>query len=125
MGPALATSLAAMFNAAGLGGVLARRGQLRLDAQFRLRVPRMLAAALVMAAVLAGAQHALFGIAVPHGALRLASLGALIATGLAAYIGCGHALGAYDLRDVPRMLRRRALPRAGRSAITPPPASLS
>jgi hypothetical protein len=78
-----------------------------------------------MAAVLAGAQHALFGLAVPHGALRLAALGALIAAGLAAYVGSGHALGAYDLRDVTRMLRRRALPRAGRSAITPPSAPLS
>ena len=125
MGPALATSVAATVNAACLGGVLARRGQLRLDAQFRLRVPRMLAAALVMAAVLAGAQWALFGIAVPHGALRLASLGALIAAGLAAYVGAGHALGAYDLRDATRMLRRRVLPRAGRSAITPPSAPLS
>jgi putative peptidoglycan lipid II flippase len=85
----------------------------------------MLAAALVMAAVLAGAQHVLFGIAAPRGALRLAALGALVAAGLAAYVGAGHALGAYDLREVPRMLRRRALPRTGRSAITPPPASLS
>jgi putative peptidoglycan lipid II flippase len=125
MGPALATSLAAMFNAALLGGVLARRGQLLPDAQFRFRVPRMLAAALVMAAVLAGAQHALFGIAMPRGTLRLAALAALIAAGLAAYIGAGHVLGAYDLRDVSRMLRRRALPRAGRSAITPPSAPLS
>ncbi len=113
MGPALATSLAAMFNAACLGGVLARRGQLRLDPQFRTRVPRMLGAALVMAAALWGAKHVLFGLAVPHGWLRLAALGALIAVGLAAYIGAGHALGAYDLRELPRMLRRRALPRVG------------
>jgi putative peptidoglycan lipid II flippase len=67
----------------------------------------------------------LFGVAPARGALRLASLAGLIAAGLAAYIGAGHVLGAYDLRDVSRMLRRRALPRAGRSAITPPPASLS
>lgn len=125
IGPALATSLAAMFNAGCLGVVLARRGQMRLDAKLRARVPRMVAAALVMAAALAAAQHALFGIEMPHGVLRLAALAGLVALGLVAYGAAGQVLGAYDLRELPRMLRRRALPRAPEAAITRPPASPS
>ncbi len=113
MGPALATSLAAMFNAACLGVGLARRGQLRLDRQIRVRAPRMVAAALAMAAALAGAQHALFGLAAPHGAVRLIALAGLVVVGLLAYGAAGQVLGACDLRELPRMLRRRALPRAG------------
>ena len=120
MGPPLATSLAAMFNAFCLGVALARRGQLRLDAQIRARVPRMVGAALVMAAALAGAQRILFVIAQPHGVSRLAALAALIAVGLLAYGAAAQALGAFDLRQMSRMLRRPALPRTGRSAITPP-----
>ena len=45
IGPALATSLAAIFNVGWLGVVLARRGHLRLDAQLRRRSVRMAAAA--------------------------------------------------------------------------------
>jgi putative peptidoglycan lipid II flippase len=128
VGPALATSLAAMFNAGCLGAVLARRGQLRLDAKIKTRVPRMLVAALVMAAALAGAQHALFGLAMPHGVLRLAALAGLIAVGLVAYGAAGQMFGAYDLRELPRTLRRRAarpavLPGAPETAITRPPVS--
>ncbi len=61
MGPALATSLAAMFNLGGLAVVLARRGHLRLDPALRRRAPRMLAAAGAMAVVLLGMQHLLGG----------------------------------------------------------------
>ncbi len=60
VGPALATSLAAMFNAVCLGVLLARRGQLRPDARLRARTVRMLGAALTMTAVLAAAEQALF-----------------------------------------------------------------
>ncbi|MGA9868586.1 MAG: hypothetical protein WBQ75_19340, partial [Acetobacteraceae bacterium] len=61
-----------------------------------------------------------FGIAQPHGLSRLAALAALIAVGLLAYGVAGQALGAFDLRQMSRVLRRPALPRTGRSAITPP-----
>lgn len=125
MGPALATSLAAIFNAGCLGVVLARRGQLRFDAQIRRLVPRMTGAVLVMCVALALAQHALFGIAAPRGVARLLALAGLVGVGLLTYGAAGQALGAYDLRQLPRMLRRRALPGGVGSAITPPPASLT
>src|SRR4029079_6672052 len=48
IGPALATSLAAIFNVAWLWAVLARRGHLVLDAQVRRRSVRMAAAAAAM-----------------------------------------------------------------------------
>ncbi|HEX5326284.1 MAG TPA: lipid II flippase MurJ, partial [Acetobacteraceae bacterium] len=118
-GPALATSLAAMFNLGGLGIVLVRRGQWRPDQQLRQRAPRLLAAAGVMAVALAAARHLLFG-APLAGALKLLALVALVVVGLLAYGVALQLLGAYDIRDAGQMLRRRALRRVGRSAISPP-----
>jgi len=118
IGPALATSLAAMFNVGWLAAVLARRGQLRLDAQLLHRIPRLAASAAAMALVLALAQHLLFA-APPHGAVKFAALAVLVATGLAVYAVAGQLLGAYDLRDLRRLLGRRLRPAAG-SAISPP-----
>ena len=60
VGPALATSLAAIFNVGWLGVVLARRGHLRPDARLRRRSVRMAAAAAVMGVALWVTQHALF-----------------------------------------------------------------
>ncbi|HET6184372.1 MAG TPA: murein biosynthesis integral membrane protein MurJ [Acetobacteraceae bacterium] len=107
MGPALATSLAAIFNAALLGLVLARRGQMQGDGQLRTRLPRMVAASLLMCVVLAGARFALFGLAAPHGLMRLPALAGLVAAGLLAYGLAGQALGAFDLRAARRGLARR------------------
>jgi putative peptidoglycan lipid II flippase len=119
MGPALATSLAAIFNVAILGTVLARRGLLRLDRPLLQRVPRMLAAALVMAAALAAFDHALFARPTLAGAAKVLALAALVATGLAAYAAALQLLGAYDIRDARRMLRRPTLRGADGSAISP------
>ncbi len=69
IGPALATSLAAMFNVGWLAAVLARRGQLRLDAQLLHRVPRLAASAAAMARVLALVRHLLLA-SPPHGAMK-------------------------------------------------------
>ncbi len=60
IGPALATSLAAMFNVGCLGVVLARHGHLRPDAQLWRRSAGMLAAAGAMGLALAATQHVLF-----------------------------------------------------------------
>jgi hypothetical protein len=76
VGPALATSLAAIFNVGWLGVALARRGHLVLDVKARRRIPRMLLAAGAMGAALAGTQHALFA-GEPHGMIRMAALAAL------------------------------------------------
>jgi putative peptidoglycan lipid II flippase len=114
IGPALATSLASMFNVAWLGGVLMRRGQLRIDTDLKRRAIRLAAAAIVMAIALALAQHLMFGIAM-HGAAKFAALAALIAIGMLAYGVTGQCLGAYDVREAIGLLRRRLRPAAGSS----------
>lgn len=105
IGPALATSLAAMFNVGGLAVVLLRRGHLRWDAILRGRIIRMAAATAVMGVVLAVAQYLLFA---PNArsVVRLAALAALVAIGLVIYGGAALALGAGDISDLRRGLRR-------------------
>ena len=98
VGPALATSLAAMFNVAGLGAVLMRRGELAFDAGLRRRFPRMLAATGVLGAVLWGAQLGVYApLAARHGG-RAVALTMLVALGLASYFAAAHLLGAVNLR---------------------------
>ena len=106
VGPALATSLAAMFNVGCLGVVLARHGHLRPDAQLRRRAVRMLAAAGAMGLALAAAQHVLFA-APLHGLARIGALAALVAVGMLVYGGAAVAFGAGDWRELGRMLARR------------------
>src|SRR6201994_1537524 len=74
IGPALATSMAAIFNAAGLAFVLKRRGHLSPNCYMRQRCMGMLGASLTMGLVLWGLRLVLFD-APAHGLLRLASLG--------------------------------------------------
>ena len=119
MGPALATSLAAMFNMGALGAVLARRGQLRLDAALRRRAPRMALAALAMAMVVAAARYGLAGALDQRGVLRWLALGALVASGIAAYFAALPLTGAYSVREALRRLRPRGLRPPAGSSITP------
>jgi len=107
IGPALATSLAAMFNLGWLAGTLAWRGFLRPDAQLRRRCVGMLAAAAVMGIALAGTQHVLFAAAL-HGVARFAALALLVVVGLAVYAAAALAFGAAEWSDVRRMLARPA-----------------
>jgi putative peptidoglycan lipid II flippase len=106
IGPALATSLAAIFNVGGLGVMLARRGLLRFDAQLRRRAVRMAAATAVMGVALWVTQQALFATP-PHGVARAAALAALVGVGLVTYGSAAQLLGAGDLRELGRILRRR------------------
>lgn len=110
IGPALATSLAAMFNTGWFAWVLVRRGHLQLDAQLRRRGLRMIAAAGVMAVVLIIIQRMLFATP-PHGAARFEALAVLVTGGLLAYVAAAHLFGAWDLREFKRVIapRRRAL----------------
>ncbi len=106
VGPAMATSIAALFNVGGLAVVLYRQGHLRPDAALRRRVGRMVLSSLAMAGTLYLVQAWLFSAA--HGDLtRLLSLAALVGIGLAAYVVAIQMTGAYDLREIPRMLSRR------------------
>jgi putative peptidoglycan lipid II flippase len=106
VGPALATSLAAIFNVGGLAVVLARRGHLAPDALLIRRGMRMLAAAGVMALALELARRELFATPL-HGATKLGALSVLIGIGLVTYAAAVQLFGAYDLRVVTQRLARR------------------
>ena len=121
MGPALATSLAAMVNLGLLGLVLARRGQLTFDPALRRRAPRMLAAAMAMAAMLLVLQHVLASPLGQRGIARWLALLALVATGAASYFAALPLFGAYSARQAWRLLARRRLRPPQGSAITPDP----
>jgi putative peptidoglycan lipid II flippase len=117
IGPALATSLAAICNVSGLAFVLRRRGHFVADQQLRRRCLGMLGAAVAMALVLWGLRDLLFQI-LPHGWLRFGSLTGLVGAGMLTYGLAASLLGAYDLRDIGRMMSRRRLRREGGSAIS-------
>jgi hypothetical protein len=57
----------------------------------------------------------------PHGWLRLASLAGLVGLGMLTYAVAASAFGAYDLRDIGRMMSRRRLRRESGSAISSAP----
>lgn len=122
IGPPLATAMAAVFNMGALAVMLLRRGYLVPDAALRRRLPRMLLAALAMALTLWFAEGPLFRqpAAMAHGTKFLA-LAALVGLGCAVYAVAAQLLGAFDMRDVLGLLRRRRLRRAGGSAISPAP----
>jgi putative peptidoglycan lipid II flippase len=106
VGPALATSLAAMFNVGCLGWMLRRRGYLHLDAQLRRRGVRMLAAAAAMGLALAATQHVLFA-APLHGLARMGALVALVAVGMVVYGVAAALFGAGDPRKLAQMVGRQ------------------
>ena len=107
VGPALATSLAAIFNVVWLGAALVRRGHLSLDAQLGGSILRMLAATGAMGVVLAVLQRVLFA-APMHGLTRFGALGGLVVAGLVVYGGAAFVLGAGQLRQWRRFVRLRA-----------------
>lgn len=104
VGVALATAIAAWFNALALGWLLWRRGHFLPDHQLRARLPRLLLAAALMGVALWELESLLF----PAGpGLRFASLAALIGAGFVVYFGTAQLLGALDLRNLRALLRRR------------------
>ncbi len=107
MGPALATSVSALFNVIMLGVLLTRRGQLAFDRRLRLRFARMAGAGLVMAAVLIAVQRVVFVRLETTPGVRWVALAALVGSGLASYAAAGQLLGAFDVREMLRIMRRR------------------
>ncbi len=107
LGPALASSVAAWANIGALIFVLHRRGHFARDALLARRVPRMVAASVLMGAVLWGLQHTMFEALDHRGALRWLGLALLVGGGLAVYGLGGQALGAFDVRDTLGKLARR------------------
>ena len=105
VGPALATSISALFNVITLAILLTRRGHLALDARLRRRLPRMAAAAAAMAFILAAALPTMDRfVATPW---RYAALATLVTLGLATYAAAAQLLGAFDFRKLARMMQRR------------------
>ena len=80
----------------------------------------MVGASVVMAAVLWGLQFVLYRVPT-HGLMRLAALGGLVGAGMVAYALAASLLGAYDLRDIARMMSRRRLRHESGSAISSAP----
>ena len=109
IGPALATSLAAMFNVGCLAIVLLRKGQLRPDGPLRRHGVRMVLATTAMGLALWLTQNLLFAHPL-HGMARVGALAALVVAGLAAYGVAALAFGAADVRGLGRMVRRRTAP---------------
>ena len=117
IGPALATSLAAICNVVGLAVVLTRRGHFVADRQLLRRSAGMIGASAAMALALWGLRLLLFQ-APPHGWLRFWPLAGLVGGGIITYAVAASLLGAYDIRDAGRMMSRRRLRDEGGSAIS-------
>jgi len=106
-GPALATSLSAIFNVLTLAALLSRRGRLALDPRLRRRLPRMALASLAMATALWLAERTVFAELGATAGLRWLALAALVGFGLATYAAAGQVLGAFDAWQLLGVLRRR------------------
>jgi len=112
-GIALATSLAAWVNACGLALSLWRHEHLILDAGFRRRVPRIVAASVAMAVCLRLGVHSLGNAFAAGLAYKIAALAALVSGGAACYGVLALLLGAVELELVKRFIRlagRRGAP---------------
>jgi len=107
VGLAAATSAASWLNAGLLALLLARNGMLPIDRRLRRRLPLILLATAVMAAVLVGLQT-LLAISVPSagGWGRLVGLVVLVGGGAAAFAAACQLLGAARIGELRAMLRR-------------------
>ncbi|EJW10708.1 Putative peptidoglycan lipid II flippase MurJ [Rhodovulum sp. PH10] len=112
VGVAAAIATAGYVGSAILGTVLARRKWLSLDRAAGTRLPRIAAATLLMALVLAGANTLLAAlgpsVAVPATTLgRFALLALLLGAGLGTYVAALEALGIATTADITAALKRR------------------
>jgi putative peptidoglycan lipid II flippase len=108
VGLALASSLAAMFNAGALAVLLQRRGHLAVDAQLRRRVPRMALAAAAMALTLVAIERTVYAWLAPDHVLRWVGLFVLVGFGIGAYFIAAEILGACRIREMIQSFRRPA-----------------
>ena len=109
VGLALATALAAWLNA-GLHAVgLWRGGHWQIDARLRRSVLGMLAAAAGLALLLWGMDVVLAGWFAGGLGEKVLALALLVVGGLVGYGVLAQVAGAVDWREMPRLLRRRAV----------------
>jgi putative peptidoglycan lipid II flippase len=108
VGIALATSLAAWVNAGLLAYALSRRGLFRLDAKSRMRLPRILASALIMGALLLGGSWLLRANYAEEAGFLAAAWGLLLLVtgGGLSYFAIAHVSGAMRLGEIKTMLKR-------------------
>jgi len=107
VGIALATAASAWLNASLLAVTLHRRGQLRIDARLRSCAPRILLAALCMAAVLWAGERLLAPVLADGTVEKAMALAVLVAGGLATYGIIAQLTGAARLGDLRASLRRK------------------
>jgi len=107
VGIAIATSVSSWLNAGLLALILHRRGFLAIDARLKSRLPRMVLASVVMAAVLAAVHGGLAGWLSDGVAHRIGALAALILAGFAAFAAVAQLTGAAGLRDLRGLMRGR------------------
>jgi putative peptidoglycan lipid II flippase len=108
VGIAMATSVAAWFNAGLLIITAVRRGHYKWDARFQSRLPRMLASVVVMAVTLYGLNFYLKANYAEGAGLTQAAWGllALLLAGAISYFLAAQATGAFKLRDLKASMRR-------------------
>lgn len=110
LGIAVATTLGGWLNAGLLYATLARRELFITDERLRRTLPRIVLASAIMGVVLwlvADALHGRFGPPTP--ALeRAVALAVLVAAGFSVYVVAVFATGALDMRQLRRLLNRRA-----------------
>jgi putative peptidoglycan lipid II flippase len=106
VGIALATSIAAWVNAVLLAVILRRRGLFAVDARLRRRGLGLIAAVAAMALALGLARHGLGDALAATPSVRAATLAGLILGGAAVFTAAAQALGALDLAELWRVLRR-------------------
>jgi len=106
VGVAVATAAASWLNALLLAFVLHRRGHFSVDARLRVRVPRMLFAALAMAGAVFGLAWLLEPALTGSMALRIAALAGLVFAGLVVFAGLAVATGVARPDELRRLVRR-------------------
>jgi putative peptidoglycan lipid II flippase len=110
LGIAVATTLGGWLNAGLLYATLVTREHYVADPRLRRSFPRVLLSSAVMGVVLwlvADALGSSFSAPTPP-LVRVAALAALVASGLAVYTLAAFATGALDMRQLRRLLERRA-----------------
>lgn len=107
VGIALSTSAAAWANAGALWWVLRKRGHFIIDARLARVAPRLILAALAMAAVLWLLAAPLMPLAERGFWVRAAALAALMTSGAIVYFAAAFATGAASTADIRAAIRRR------------------
>lgn len=110
VGLALSTAIASSANAAMLYVVLRRRGHFVPDVRLKRRLPRMIGATAVMAALVWLLARYLAPFFAPGDEFRRwSALLMVVGAGGSAYIVAAQVLGAADWRELGRLLRRKSV----------------